>query len=216
MFEGPESTDYRNVRALNRAYLDLLAENRQVARSLGRLAPSLKERMTSMTRTEADRLAAAPFLLLSFRERDDDLWTRILADERSRDLFAGTVTTDFDRLRAAALGFIWQLARQNPYTLRLICGASLHWCERLAERTVFGLLAATAPYTDLPELRRAADTGLWWKLLHDGVSRRGAVRLAAHASALQTVLTRPVGSAPRAWRVAACKTGDPGLRIAED
>lgn len=216
MFESPASIDYRNVRALNRAYLSLLVTDRQVRQSLKPLPGPLEERITSLTRLQADRLAATPFLLLSFRERDDALWGRIFADDRGRDLFANPVTNDYDRLRSAGLSFIWQLARQNPYTLRLICGASLHWCEQLAERTVFDLLAAAASHSDMLALRRAEDTGLWWKLLHTGICRDLAVRSAAHISALQTVLTRSADPAARQWAVAACKTRDTGLRVAED
>ena len=216
MFEGPASVDYRNVSALNRAYLAMLASNRHARQSLHKLAPPLLQRITSLTRHQADRLAATPFMLLSFRERDDRLWSQIHADDRSRDLFASPVTDDFDRLRSAGLGFVWQLAQQNPYTLRLICGASLHWCEQIAERTVFGLLAAAAPHANLLELRRANDTELWRKLLDNGICRETNIRTAAHVSALQTMLTRPADQAARSWAVAACKSGGSGLRVAED
>ena len=90
--------------------------------------------------------------------------------------------------------------------------------ERLSakERTVFDLLAGSAPHADLLELRRASDTALWWKLLDYGICRENEVRSAAHISALQTVLTRPAESAPRTWAVAACKSGGSGLRVAEE
>jgi hypothetical protein len=215
-FDGPAPVDYRNVRALNHAYLSLLQANHRARRSLLRLSPALCRRITSLTRHQVDRLSATPFLLLSFRERDDDLWSQILADESGSDLFTRPVADDFDRLQSAGLGFVWQLARQNPYTLRLTCGATLHWCEQIAERTFFGLLAAVAPHADLLELRRANDDDLWSKLLVDGVSRERVVRTAAHVSALQTVLTRPAGNVPRSWAVAACKTKDTGLRVADE
>jgi hypothetical protein len=215
-FDGPAPVDYRNVRALNHAYLSLLQANRRARRSLLKLSPALCRRITSLTRHQVDRLSATPFLLLSFRERDDDLWSQILADESGRDLFARPVADDFDRLQSAGLGFVWQLARQNPYTLRLTCGATLHWCEQIAELTFFGLLAAVAPHADLLELRRADDDGLWSKLLVNGVSRETVVRTAAHVTALQTVLTRPAANVPRTWAVAACKTKDKGLRVADE
>jgi len=215
-FDGPAPVDYRNVRALNRAYLSLLQANRRARQSLHQLSPSLCGRITSLTRHQVDRLSATPFLLLSFRERDDDLWSQILSDESGRDLFTRPVADDFDRLQSAGLGFVWQLARQNPYTLRLTCGATLHWCEQIAERTFFGLLAAVAAHADLLELRRANDEGLWSKLLVHGVSRETDVRTAAHVTALQTVLTRPAASVPRTWAVAACKTKHTGLRVADE
>jgi len=215
-FDGPASVDYRNVGALNRAYLTLLQVNRRARRGLQQFASPLQRRIVSLTRHQIDRLAATPFLLLSLRERDDKLWSQVLSDESGRDLFARPVADDLDRLQSAALGFVWQLARQNPYTLRLVCGASLHWCEQIGERTFFGLLAAVAPHPDLLELRRASDDELWRKLLHDGVSRETEIRTAAHVSSLQTVLTRPVSSVPRTWAVAACKTRRTGLRVADE
>lgn len=215
-FDGPAPVDYLNVSALNRAYLTLLQANRRARRSLQQLATPLQRRVSSLTRHQIDRLAATPFLLLSLRERDDILWSQILSDEGGQDLFTCPVADDLDRLQSAGLGFVWQLARQNPYTLRLICGASLHWCEQIAERTLFGLLAAVAPYPELLELRRASDDELWRKLLDAGVSRETEVRTAAHVSSLQTVLTRPASSVPRNWAVAACKTKNTGLRVADE
>ena len=215
-FEGPAPGDYRNVRALNHAYLSLLQANRRARQGLMKLSSPLCSRITSLTRHQVDRLSATPFLLLSFRERDDNLWGQILADESGRDLFTRPVADDLDRLQSAALGFVWQLAQQNPYTLRLTCGASLHWCEQLSERTFFGLLAAVAPHPDLLEIRRGNDNDLWSILLVNGVSRETDVRTAAQVSALQTVLTRPAGSVPQTWAVAACKTRQTGLQVAEE
>ncbi len=215
-FEGPAPFDYRNVRALNRAYLTLLQADRHARQSLLKLSPPLIRRITSLTRHQAERLSATPFLLLSFRERDDKLWSRIISDDGCADLFTRPVADDLDRLRSAGLGFVWQLARQNPYTLRLICGASLHWCEQIAERTFFDLLAGVAPHADLLELRRGNDAELWWKLLDNGICREADIRTAAHVSALQTVLTRPADHAPRTWAVAACRSKTSGLRVAEE
>jgi len=215
-FDGPAPVDYRNVCALNRAYLHLLQANRRARRGLLKLSSPLSHRITSLTRHQVDRLSATPFLLLSLRERDDKLWAQILSDESGSDLFTRPVADDLDRLQSAGLGFVWQIARQNPYTLRLICGATLHWCEQIAERTLFGLLAAVAPHPDLLELRRSNDNELWSKLLGDGVCRETEVRTAAHVSALQTVLTRPPASETRTWAVAACKTKQTGLRVADE
>ena len=215
-FDGPAPFDYRNVCALNRAYLSLLQENRNARRSLHQLSSPLNHRITSLSRHQVDRLSAAPFLLLSFRERDDELWEQILSNEFGRDLLARPLANDLDRLQSAGLGFVWQMAQQNPYTLRLTCGATLHWCEQIAERTFSALLAAVAPHPDLLELRRGNDEDLWLKLLVNGVSRDRNVRSAAQLSALQTVLTRPVENAARTWGVAACKTRQTGLRVADE
>lgn len=215
-FDGPVPTDYRNVVALNRAYLGLLQTNPDARPGLGKVSPDLCRRLASLSRHQVDRLAMAPFLLLSFRERDDRLWDRILADEGEGDLLLRPLASDLDRLMSAGLGFVWQLARQNPYTLRLTCGASLHWCERIAERTFFELLAAAAPHSELIELRRGDDDDLWHKLLVDGIVRDNDVRIAAHISALQTVLTRPVTKVSRNWQVAACRTRQTGLQVADE
>lgn len=214
-FDGPAPFDYRNVNALNRAYLTLLQVNGHARQSLHRLSPPLTRRITRLTRHQLERLSAAPFLLLSFRERDADLWEQILSNEAGGDLLTRPLANDLDRLQSAGLGFVWQMARQNPYTLRLTCGATLHWCEQIAERTLSALLAAVAPHPDLLELRRSSDEDLWLKLLVDGVSRDRGSRTAAHVSALQTVLTRPAAGVPRAWAVAACKTRHTGLRVAD-
>jgi len=213
-FNGPAAVDYRNVEALNRAYLLLLQSRTALRQSLAQLSPPLCRSMTSLTNRQVARLSATPFLLLSLRERDDHLWDQVFAGDS--ELLVPPLTDDLDRLRSATLGFAWQLARQNPYTLRLICGASLHWCERIAERTVFDLLAAVSPYPDLLVLRRADDHDLWQKLLADGISRDTAVRRAAHMCALQTVLTRPFVNNPRRFAIAACKSARPGLQVADE
>jgi len=215
-FDGPAPFDYRNVSALNRAYLALLQANLNARQSLHQLSSHLSRRITTLTRHQVDRLSAAPFMLLSFRERDDDLWEQILSREVGGDLLTRPLANDLDRLQSAGLGFVWQLARQNPYTLRLTCGATLHWCEQIAERSLFALLTAVAPHPDLLEIRRGNDEDLWLKLLVNGVSRDRNVRAAAHASALQTVLTRPASGAQRPWAVAACKTKGGGLRVADE
>lgn len=215
-FDGPVPVDYRNVGALNRAYLHLLQADSSARHSLRSLPQSLIRRMTGLTRHQLERLSAVPFLLLSFRERDDSLWDRILSDEGNRDLLAKPMASDLDRLLSAGLGFVWQLARQNPYTLRLTCGASLHWCERIAERTFLGLLAAAAPYPELIELRRGGDRYLWQKLLADGISRDREVRNAAHMCGLQAILTRPAASVQRSWPAAACRSRPPGLKVADE
>ena len=215
-FNGPASADYRNVTTLNHAYLKLLQSNSDARRSLEALAAPLRRRIASLTSTQVERLASTPLLLFSLRERDDGLWDQILGPVAERGLRFEPLADDLDRLRSAALGFVWQLARLNPYTLRLTCGASLHWCERIAERTLFDFLAAVAPYPELLVLRRNDDHDLWRKLLIDGVSRDAGVRGAAQVSALQTMLTRPAANVSMRWAVAACRTSTPGLQVADE
>lgn len=190
-FDGPRTADYDNVLSLNQAYLTVLRQDPASHAGLAHLAPELFGRITQLTVHEAERLAAVPFLLLSFREHDERYWKRVLDADRDRDLFACAGSEDVDTIIAAGLGFVWQLARDNPYAVRLFCGASLYWCERIAEQTFYQLLSAVMARGGVPCLRNAHDIGLWSKLLGAGCDKRAHVRNAAHMSALQMILTRP-------------------------
>jgi len=217
-FMGPRATDFDNVHSLNRAYLGLLRQQAELRRCLAGLPSPLAGALVSLAEGDADRLASAPFLLLSFRERDDDFWERIFAEGTHRDLFAVSqpACDDLGCLISAGLGFVWQLARQNPYAARLICGASLHWCEQLTELTFLHLLARAGTRADVLTLRCADDAALWTKLLVSGISREKQVRRAAHISALQSVLTRSSMPDPRKWAAAACAVRTPTLRVADE
>jgi hypothetical protein len=214
-FDGPQATDYENVASLNRAYLSILRRDVRSHLGLAHLSAELVGRLTDLTERQAERLSAVPFLLLSFREQDDRYWNKVLDDAASRDLFSVTGCNDLHTVVSAGLGFVWQLARQNPYTLRLFCGSSLYWCERIAEQTFFNLLASVASQGRVPELRNAHDQALWRKLLVQGVSTKGAIRKAAHLSALQSVLTRPGNPRQPNWARAARTSVAPGLRVAD-
>lgn len=215
-FDGPETTDYRNVISLNRAYLTLLQRDLRCRQGLRQLSTRLSERITNLTKRQIERLAATPFLLLSFRESNDHYWSKVLGGKNSGDLFASSGSDDLDTLVSAGLGFIWQLARQNPYALRLICGASLHWCEEVAEQTFFHLLVSVAAHGDVLQLRAAHDHELWRKLLDDGVNSEETIRRAAHVSALQVVLTQPQYKRRQTWALAARSMNSPGLRVADE
>lgn len=221
-FEGPSAVDYENVRTLNRAFLALMKRDPAARRCLAALRARHANRLSTLTDPQADRLSRAPFLLFSLRERDDRFWApvfedQLFEDQRCRDLFAvpPSSSDDLGRLIAAGLGFIWQLAQHNPYAARLICGASLHWCEQLTERTFLHVLSLASIREDILTVRSAQDVELWEKLLGSGVSREQAVRRAAHVSALQSVLT-PTAPPGIRWATAACATRPPMLRVAED
>lgn len=215
-FHGPDSADYRNVVALNHAYLTLLQRDLHARQELTRNYGPLARKIAELTASQIAHLAATPFLILSFRESDEAYWRMVLRGLPERDLFATSATGDLETLAAAGLGFVWQLARQNPYALRLVCGASLHWCEQIAEQTFFNLLASVLAHGDILQLRAAQNHELWLKLLGGGVSRNVVVRKAAHISALQEVLTQPQRDQQQLWAVAARKIGAPGLRVADD
>jgi len=213
---GPQQADFSNVRSLNLEFLGVLAR-RQSSALLAGLPGELSQRVRALRPAQCERLAATPFLLFSFRERDDDYWERLLAANAARDLFAGASADEGQmRLIAAGLGFVWQLARQNSYAARLICGASLHWCERLAERTLLDVVNVVAASDDVLVLREGADCALWRKLLHSGISNERQVRRAAHISALQYVLTScRRADAPRL--ATAARAGlSPSLRVADE
>lgn len=213
-FRGPGAADFENVRSLNRAFLQLIKHNPDARKCLYGLRPGLAASLTGLSAGEAERLSGTPFLLLSFRERDDEFWDAIFADTPRKDLFAVPGSDELGRLISAGLGFVWQLARQNPFAARLVCGASLHWCEQLAERTFFQVLATAGARADILTLRGPLDAGLWAKLLTSGVSREKQVRRAAHISALQSVLTRAAMPDRRRW--AACARRTPAMKVADD
>ncbi|MEX2125070.1 MAG: hypothetical protein WD795_14335 [Woeseia sp.] len=217
-FRGPGAADFDNVRSLNRAFLRLVRCDPEARKCLQGLPPALAARLSSLQDGEVERLASTPFLLLSFRERDDDFWEALFSENPNRDLFTvpSPPNDDLGRLIAAGLGFVWQLARQNPYAARLICGASLHWCEQLTECTIFQILATAGTRSDVLTLRCGAEAGLWTKLLASGISREKQVRRAAHISALQSVLTRASMLDRKKWAAAACAVRTPTLKVADE
>jgi hypothetical protein len=217
-FEGPSAVDYENVFSLNAAYLALLRRDPAARCSLSGMPESLIRRLVTLSDHQSTRLSRTPFLLLSFRERDDRFWESIFDDPRGRDLFSvpSSAADELGRLIAAGLGFVWQLAKHNPYATRLICGASLHWCEQLAERTFLHILALAGMHPNVLVLRSVAVVELWTKLLEGGVSRENDIRHAAHISALQCVLTSAAMPTRRRWAAAACAVRTPTLRVADD
>lgn len=213
-FQGPTPADYDNLRSLNVAFLELVRKDGR--RCLDGLSTELSRRLKRLSRREIGWLAATPFLLFSFRERDDRFWQKLLNDEKCQDLFTVPIrsTDETSRLVSAGLGFVWQLAIHNPFAARLLCGASTHWCEQITERTFFHILAVAGRRSDLLVLRARHDNDLWSKLLHGGLSQIAAARNAAQISALQYMLTRQPVTA--AWQAAACASRDPALKVADD
>ena len=216
-FDGPAAEDFGNVASLNRAWLRLLRQDPGARRSRDRDTQSRLDDVANLTRRQSERLAGTPFLLFSFRERDESFWTEIIEGAGHRSLFRDTRSRETETVLAAALGFVWQLARQNPYALRLICGATLYWCERIGELTFYQLLSAARQTDEIPVLRSAAHPTLWKKLLTSGVSPSDDIRSAAHLCALQTVLTEPADSPrPNRLAIAASRTRAPGLQVADN
>ena len=215
-YRGPQQADYDNVRALNSAFLILLRNPKHSANLLGGLPPALRERNARLTALQCERLASAPFLLFSFREHDGPFWEHILRARHSGNLFADVETdVDLSRLIAAGLGYLWQLARRNAYAARILCCASLNWCEQLAERPLLDIVSA-ASCRDILTLRAETDASLWHKLLYVATSSERPVRTAARISALQRVLTTTLPQRVSQPARAARSIDSLPLRVAED
>ena len=201
-YQGPEPVDLANVQALNATFLEWLVAGSHDSGLPGDVLAAL----AALPVCQRSRLARMPFLLLSLREHDAAFWDQMFAAKRGMTLLARMKTPDAEgaRLTTAALGFLWQLALRNPYTTRLVSGASLNWCEQLAASTLMDLVGRAAEGPLMLEARLAGQHDLWNKLLTSGVSARRDVRLAARVSALHTILTanaaiphRPLASAAR-------------------
>lgn len=214
-FNGPDATDYENVLALNHAWLDLAQRDTVLQRGLDGMPVDLCKRMTSLSSSQTARLAKTPFLLFSFRETDEAYWTQTLAERPGAGLFDIRATDDADTLISAALGFIWQLARRNPYALRVICGATLYWSERIAELTFFELLDAVRATAEPPVARFSQHADLWRKLLGSGVSRQLLSCHAAQMAALQSILTHTTDVSQNKLPLAARSIALPEQRLAK-
>jgi hypothetical protein len=216
-FAGPESEDFINVFALNRAFLQLVSGKRDVNAARIVAPDSVTRRLHKLRDSQVENLSKTPFLLFSLREREADYWESIFANPGTRDLFTESASRSDEqsRLVAASLGFLWQLAKRNPYAARLICGASLYWCEQIAETTICQLLAMAGLRSDLLTLRFSHDEELWRKLLQDGIRREQRIRDAAQLSALQFVLTRSDSYGQKSWPIAARTVQRPKFRVAD-
>lgn len=215
-YTGPEPTDLKDVYTLNVAFLEFLrCENGEPLRR--DLPASLRPAVAAMSDKQIARLSAVPFLLMSLNESDDAYWGRTSPIGPVRDLFT-PARVDADplaQIASAALGFLWQLARKNPYAVRLICGASLKWCDNLAGCTLLHVLQKAVEDQRIVQPRLAEDQVFWHRLLGAGLSSEVGVRRASHLSALQSVLT-PVAALPqRRLRSAACYSSVPTLELRE-
>ncbi len=216
-YPGPSTEDLANVTALNRAFLDTVRRNARYAAVLDEVTPSLQGMCSALSDSQVERLAATPFLLLSLREHDADYWDSLFDAQRAEttgDLFASTPLRDGeeDRLVDAALGFLWTLASRNSYAARILSGATLSWCERLAECTLISLLTAAGGRDDMLIPRFADRDDVWQKLLGAGVSSERDVRRAAQLTVLQTMLTRDMSARSERLSAAACRLSGPRTR----
>jgi len=215
-FSGPEPADFANVESLNHAFLRFVRRSSCGRYQRQQLPQKIQRLVEGLTDLQIERLSAAPFLLLSLRERDELYWQALLNDEPNGDLLVAVDSDPESRqLAAAGLAFLWALAKRNPYATRLVSGATLNWCELLTDYTMLQLLQQTIGRRDLLQPRFPGNEQFWNKLLGPGLSSEQDVRGAAHLTALQSVLTEDPATRYRATRAAACSTVVPSLRIAD-
>ncbi len=192
--------DLDNVRALNAAWLKsgLAGAGRLSSRAIG-------------------RLAATPFLLFTLHEDDDERWQRLLDRPPQRDLLqdSGSAPGERRSLQAAALAFLWELARRNPYAARLVSQASTRWCLLVTPVTLMRLLACAAD-CDLIAARFSPDSAVFRRLLSRGGSGLHDVREAAQLSALQTLLTVRHPGRDEQPRAAACRARSPVREVVDE
>jgi hypothetical protein len=170
-YPGPNPDDYANVLALNTAFIKAAFE---------------------MKGPQRGRLAAAPFLLFSFRERDLDWWDEALVENLQEDLMAAPELDNpqLQRIQIAALSFLWHLARRNPYATRIITGANVSWCEKITDLPLVTLLDRIGARGDMMQSRLDNSNRFGGRLLGDGTSSRRTVRRSSQLVALQSLLTQ--------------------------
>lgn len=215
-FQGPEPEDYDNVRALNRAFLHVISRRGNASLPAAGLPDSLAQQLKELDERQARRLARVPFLLMSFRENDAGFWQRLSVAPAINGLLPfGSDDPIVERLCAAGIGFLWQLARRNPYAARLVSGASPPWCEQLAEATLLDVVQHAFSHRAPLGLRFADEPGVWVRLLGPGIGDIAATRSATQMSVLQLLLTRSSAASYERLRSAACKSAVPVMRIAD-
>lgn len=216
-FQPPEPADLANVHALNTAFIDALCAKILPARLLA-IVPHGLQATCSETRAPA-RLRRCPFLLFSLAEDDARRWNRLFERARSPhpdlvDAMAGAPDR-FAPVVLAALGFLWHLARRRPYAARVVSGASLAWCERLAESTLVDIHRFAVAEDDLVGFRNGADAAFWRRLLVSATSSDKSVRRAARLAALQSLLTGTQGGNYPRIQAAACSMPVPARKVAD-
>ncbi len=216
-FQGPEAADLANVYSLNYAYLDELRRHDAAVSGTVPGLLNVAAELATLSRAKAALLAQCPFLLFALPDAADSRWTRLFSDDEQVDLFEGRARSpdSVARLVTATLGFLWELARRNPYAARLVSGASLDWCERLADSSPMRVFRFAAHEPNLLSPRLALRTALWTKLLGSGTSDDQEIRRAAQLCALQTVLTRQPTERYHRLPAAACLMPAAAMRVAE-
>ena len=189
-FPGPSPDDYANVLALNTAFIKAAFD---------------------MKGPQRGRLAAAPFLLFSFRERDLEWWDAALVENHQGDLMSAP-ELDNPALRCiqtASLSFLWHLSRRNPYATRIISGATVSWCEKITDLPLVTLLDRIGVRSDLMQSRLNSPDEHGARLLGNGTSSRRKVRRSSQLVALQSLLTHARIDHYQMLPAAACNMAGP-------
>lgn len=216
-FQGPDAADLDNVYVLNRAYLDGLSRPLAAAPDAPSATASIVEKLTALSVRKSTLLSQCPFLIYSLPEAADRRWARLFSDDAQPDLFDATSGSPecAGGLAPATLGFLWELAKRNPYATRLVSGASLDWCERLADSSPVRVFRFATNEPGLLSPRLSSQREFWLKLLGAGTSKDKQIRHSAHLTALQTVLTKPSAEHYQRLPAAACLMPTPARRVAE-
>ena len=200
-YQGLVADDVNNVRALNRAWLWLDVDG--------------TGRFDVLDDARRERLADAPFLLFTLRECDAALWSVLLADQPQRDLFAPCPSAGQRELQLACLAWLWELARRNPYVARIVAGAPLQWCERIAAYPLVRLLRHPAD-ADLLRPRFGVDSPMYRRLLLRGGSALRVARAATQVAAMQAMLTTSDFAQYGRLPAAACRMKPPSQLVADE
>ncbi len=208
-YQGPTADDLRNIRALNIAFLR--------STNSGDGPPGNGISSQPLTELQIRRLGEAPFLLFSFRENDAEFWKLILSGESQQDFLQPAVEPGgrLHELQVAGLGFMWQLARRNPYVARLACGAPAKWCESIARMTLVDLMERAAGRGDLVLPRFDAADPVGNRLGKSGISARRKLQRMSQQFALQAMLTCRSAARVEKLPAAACRFPATARRVAD-
>jgi len=178
---------------------------------------SIIEKLTALSARKSTWLSQCPFLVYSLPDAADRRWARLFSDDAQPDLFDANNLSPAGGggLAPATLGFIWELAKRNPYAARLVSGASLDWCERLADSSPVRVFRFATDEAGLLSPRLSTHNEFWSKLLGAGTSKDKEIRQAAQMTALQIVLTTPGAEHYQRLPAAACLMPAPARRVAE-
>jgi hypothetical protein len=205
-FQPPQPADLANVYALNHEFLCLAARPVGPLGQVESLPADCRRALRGLGARARLQLARSPFLIFSLAEQDSLRWDRLFHGGHQADLLSTLDRPDAaeNRLLAATLGFLWQQAICSPYAARVVSGAPIEWCERLAQCALLEVVCKATNEVGLMQFRYPANAHFWRKLLVAGTSGERAVRRAARLCALQTLLTTDHEAGARRLQAAAC------------